>query len=85
MEPEATRTKGSAPPRKHLRLGWTALALLLVGTSCQSMSSPESPPETAERRLRVLVYNVYYVFDHGKEVEAGSAWIREQAPDLVAL
>ena len=41
--------------------------------------------ETVERRLRVLAYNVYYVFDHGNEVEAGSNWIREQAPDLVAL
>ena len=85
MEPELTRTKRPALGEGRLRRGWTALALLLVGTSCQSMGSAESPPEPSERRLRVLAYNVYYVFDHGKEVEAGSAWIREQAPDLVAL
>lgn len=35
--------------------------------------------------LRVLSYNVYYVFSEGTEVEAGTAWIAQQAPDMVAL
>jgi len=35
--------------------------------------------------IRVMTYNVYYVFDHGKQVELGTEWLREQAPDVLAL
>jgi endonuclease/exonuclease/phosphatase family metal-dependent hydrolase len=35
--------------------------------------------------LKVISYNTYYVFSEGTEVEAGSKWIAEQAPDVVAL
>lgn len=58
-------------------------ALLLLSTACHSGRLDADSAEPA--RLRVLTYNVLYVFDHGKEVEAGSAWIRGQAPDIVAL
>jgi exodeoxyribonuclease III len=35
--------------------------------------------------LRVLNYNTYYVFAKGQQVADGSAWIRSQTPDIVAL
>ena len=71
---------------------WIALALLCSGVGCQSGRpgafdpAPNAPPDVStERSLRVLAYNVLYVFDHGNEIEAGSDWIRGQAPDVVAL
>ncbi|MHC4377106.1 MAG: endonuclease/exonuclease/phosphatase family protein [Planctomycetota bacterium] len=60
-----------------------AAALLLLSTACH-LNRPNADASEPDR-LRVLTYNVLYVFDHGKEVETGSAWIREQAPDIVAL
>ncbi|MEC7232317.1 MAG: endonuclease/exonuclease/phosphatase family protein [Planctomycetota bacterium] len=59
------------------------LAGCLVGTS----SAPARPQERATGRasLRFITYNVYYVFSRGTEVEAGSAWIASQEPDVVAL
>jgi len=91
MHPEESQAIPT-PAGKCLRRSWIVILLLLLGASCQSMhtgnslddpNGPQAP--STERRLRVLAYNVLYVFDHGKEVEAGSRWIRDQEPDLVAL
>lgn len=70
---------------RYMRHGFTLLAaaLLLLSTACH-LNRPNADA-SEPYRLRVLTYNVLYVFDHGKEVEAGSAWIREQDPDIVAL
>ncbi|MGB0993252.1 MAG: endonuclease/exonuclease/phosphatase family protein [Akkermansiaceae bacterium] len=38
-------------------------------------------PET----LRVMTYNIWYVFAKGKQQTEGKAWINSQAPDVVAL
>ena len=38
-------------------------------------------PET----LRVISYNVWYVFNHGKQIKEGQAWLKSHAPDVVAL
>ena len=53
-----------------------SMLLLFLGASCQSMrtgtslDAPNGPQDpSTERRLRVLAYNVLYVFDHGREVE----------------
>lgn len=73
----------------------TACALLLAlvaplglaGCVGGASSAPDGPQARAagEASLRFLTYNVYYVFSRGTEVEAGSAWIASQEPDVVAL
>ena len=35
--------------------------------------------------LRVMTYNIWYVFAHGEEIEAGKEWVDSQTPDVVAL
>lgn len=60
-------------------------ALLLSLASCQRAGDGLTSVPAEPEGLRVLTYNVLYVFNHGEEVEAGSAWIAEQAPDVVAL
>lgn len=57
-----------------------ALALCL---GCRARGDGPVPPPGEP--LRILSYNTYYVFSKGTEVEAGSAWVAEQAPDVVAL
>ena len=36
-------------------------------------------------RHRVITYNCWYVFNHKKEIDAGTKWLKEQDPDVVAL
>ena len=59
----------------------------LAGCVGGASSAPDEPQARAadEASLRFLTYNVYYVFSHGTEVEAGSAWVASQEPDVVAL
>ncbi len=51
------------------------LALALHG--CQA----PAPPVT----LEVINWNTYHLFDHKAKIEQATAWLAEQAPDLVAL
>ncbi|MEE2939213.1 MAG: endonuclease/exonuclease/phosphatase family protein [Planctomycetota bacterium] len=64
-----------------------AAPLGLAGCIGGASSAPGEPRARAagERSLRFITYNVYYVFSRGTEVEAGSAWIASQEPDVVAL
>lgn len=45
----------------------------------------QQPVGAAVKKLKILNWNVLYGFNHGKSVEPGSAWIGEQAPDVLAL
>ncbi|YCM43374.1 endonuclease/exonuclease/phosphatase family protein [Verrucomicrobiaceae bacterium 227] len=47
--------------------------------------APAAPLEPLADNLRVISYNTWYVFNHGKETEAGKTWLKTQKPDLVAL
>ena len=59
----------------------------LAGCVGGASTAPDEPQALVadEASLRFLTYNVYYVFSHGTEVEAGSAWIESEEPDVVAL
>ena len=51
------------------------IALFLLATSIS----------TAADTLRVMSYNIWYVFAKGKEQEAGKRWVASQSPDVVSL
>ena len=36
-------------------------------------------------KLKIINWNVLYGFNHGKSIDAGSEWIGDQAPDVLAL
>ncbi|MDG1891328.1 MAG: hypothetical protein P8L18_08455 [Verrucomicrobiota bacterium] len=40
---------------------------------------------STESSIKIVNWNVLYGFNHGQALEAGSRWIAEQAPDIVAL
>ena len=60
---------------------WVSL-LLLWSSSCH-LHRNAGPAAT--QTLRVLSYNTYYVFSKGTQVEAATAWIAGQTPQVVAL
>ena len=67
----------------NIKLLLLGLAFLFGNASLQARPSTVEGDQRAT--LRVLCYNTYYVFSNGTEVEAATAWISEQAPDVVAL
>jgi endonuclease/exonuclease/phosphatase family metal-dependent hydrolase len=71
------------------------MALVAVTlSSCSSNQHSDLPAESqqpiaktekAAKKLKILNWNVLYGFNHGKSIDAGSHWIGEQAPDVLAL
>ena len=68
------------------------IALVAVTlSSCSSNQDSEiqkeaqQPVAVGAKKLKILNWNVLYGFNHGKSIEAGSNWISEQAPDVLAL
>lgn len=67
-----------------------ALATLLLGPlgalGASSASSGSAPsPQGGRGRLRVISWNVYHGFDHGRSLGPAARWLKEQAPGVAAL
>ncbi len=64
-----------------------ALATLLLwplgalGMGPGPMQGPRDEPD----RLRVISWNVYHGFDHGRSLDAAASWLRKEVPGVVAL
>ena len=70
------------------------IALIVLGLpSCsssenskgQAISQPVADATKTLKTLKILNWNVLYGFNHGNSIDAGCNWIRDQAPDVVAL
>lgn len=67
--------RGFVPyPCRSMRRFILSVALGILSLSCLQA-----------REFKVISWNVLYGFNHGKEIAAGSEWLRKQAPDVVAL
>ena len=65
---------------RYLRLRFAVMVLLLA-----LLAGSARAKEPGVEPLKVVNWNVLYGFNHHKSIEAGSAWLRHQAPDVVAL
>lgn len=68
--------------RSRAKLSLILLGLISLSAGAQNGPNDEDPhPET----LRVMTYNIWYVFNHGKAQVEGKQWVASQTPDVVAL
>ncbi|MFT4541258.1 MAG: manganese-dependent ADP-ribose/CDP-alcohol diphosphatase [Planctomycetota bacterium] len=51
----------------------------------QGQEKPAPAPASPSDRLKIVSWNVLYGFNHGRSIEEGAQWIREQHADVLAL
>ncbi|MCF7975396.1 MAG: alpha-L-fucosidase [Phycisphaerae bacterium] len=51
----------------------------------KNLAAYNSLPSNEDTLLKVMTWNVLYSFNHGKATEQGIHWIKDQAPDVIAL
>ena len=61
------------------------LAFVLAVITALQVTRPASAEDPHPDILRVMSYNIWYVFAKGEAEEAGQAWVHSQTPDVVAL
>lgn len=70
-------------PSPYGRQSITASTLSVLLLACSLFLALASTAPAVP--LRILTYNVFYGFNHGKSPEVAAGWIATQKPDVVAL